>query len=256
MTMTTRSSMRTNRLDTKYTDEVDAVISYLRSLIGVPYKEWDGAKWRPDNTAPFWMPDYMTEPQSATIVPDITLIYASGGVNCAGLINLGLQRIGIEPPGIHTEYPGGTGAWGAYVTWMPYIPDRVYPRGSILLREYRNEKDQGHLAMIITDDNSIGMNNHLIHASRVLGCVLESPIHIVHKVENWVSSTDVSGSSTDPSHSSKTGNKTHKSTPHKLAISNITGGYFDYVCTPNLWLTHSWYGYCRLQRVHAGYRLP
>jgi len=245
MATQSRNTLRSSRLDPKYSEEVDAVISYLRTLIGAPYKAWDGAKWRADNTAPFWMPDYMTAPQSASIVPDMSVIYASGGINCAGLINLGLQRVGIEPPGIHTEYPGGTGAWGAYVTWMPYNPERVYPRGSILLREYRNQKDQGHLAMIITDDNSIGMNNHLIHASGVLGCVLESPIHIVHKVDNWMSLTDVSGSKSE---------KTERS--EKLAISTITGGYFDYVCTPNLWLTHSWYGYCRLQRVHAGYRLP
>ena len=250
MTTESRNTLRTNRLDhnPKYSEEVDAVLSYLRTLIGVPYKAWDGAKWRADNTAPFWMPDYMTAPQSASIVPDMTVVYASGGVNCAGLINLGLQRVGIEPPGIQTEYPGGTGAWGAYVTWMPYNPDRVYPRGSILLREYRNEKDQGHLAMITTDDNSIGMNNHLIHASGVLGCVLESPIHMVHKVENWVSSMDISGSKTEKSE------KSEKS--DKLAISKITGGYFDCVCTPNLWLTHSWYEYCRLQRVLAGYRRP
>jgi hypothetical protein len=205
-------------------EKMGAVISYLRTMKDVPYKWWDGNTWKPDNTAPFWMPDYMAlddgERRSLPPPPTAEEVSANGGTNCAGLINLALQYFGIEPPGIHTEYPGGTGAWGAYVVWIKYNPARVYPRGSILFRSYRNEKDQGHMAMITTDDNSIGLNNHLIHASAVDGRVTEVPIRVVH-----TSTRDYSG-------------------------------YFECVGIPSFWLTHSWYGYCRPQRVLAGYRLP
>jgi len=121
-----------------------------------------------DNTPPFWV--NMTSLYSA---PTSEYVRSKGGINCAGLMNLGLQYIGLNPPGINTAYPGGTWAWKEFMIWENYDPNVLYPRGSILLRKYRNETDQGRLAMITTNDD-------LIHSSAVDGMVVEVPIKIVH----------------------------------------------------------------------------
>ena len=152
--------------------DIDNIISYLRTMTHIPYMWWDGDSWMADNTPPFWISATLTSSCSA---PTADYIRSKGGINCAGLMNLGLQYVGLTPPGINTDYPGGTWAWGAFMIWEKYDHKHLYPRGSIVLRKYRNETDQGHLAMITTDDE-----NDLIHSSAVDGMVVEVPIKIVN----------------------------------------------------------------------------
>lgn len=183
---------------TPYSHKLDALITYMRDLIGTPYTYWDGETWKADNTAPFWAIE-----TPIPVIHSLDSLKYGGGINCAGLLNIALQFLAKTPPGVRTNYPGGTSMWGRDWFWEKYEATRVYPRGSILLRAYRDIRDQGHLAFITTDNNPVGINNYLIHATPILGGVVEAQIKVVHITD-----------------------------PRKP-------GYFEYVSTPAVWFTAS-----------------
>ncbi len=75
------------------------------------------------------------------------------GINCAGLINICYRYLKIKLP----SEGGGTEGWFQHfsnknidgnITLFPININLVYPIGTILLRDYHSEKDQGHMAMV------------------------------------------------------------------------------------------------------------
>ena len=71
--------------------------------------------------------------------------------------------------------------------------DKVYPVGTILLRDYHNEKDQGHLA-IVYDGNKKLKDTKIIHAysSSVMNRELNEPGVIIEdfsKSHQWFNGT-------------------------------------------------------------------
>ena len=89
------------------------------------------------------------------------------GINCAGLINVLFRYMKLKLP----KEGGGTEGWFKHFnknlngkkTLLPINLDKNYPVGTIVLRDYHNEKDQGHLAMVY-DDSKLLKYTKIIHA--------------------------------------------------------------------------------------------
>lgn len=124
-------------------DEIHRALEYGSTLLNTKY-----IVWKDDNTNP----DDIFYVNGVPSIIDIR----NKGVNCAGFINLVRQSIGrtiSEPVGeIGKMCPGGTGYWYELLSSRNvlenYNKDEKYPQGTLLLREYRNEYDQGHVSII------------------------------------------------------------------------------------------------------------
>ena len=95
----------------------------------------------------------------------------------AGLINLIRRKLGLAIPGLAGEvgdmgkrFPGTTGIWFWYLQergrLQPIDIGKSYPRGTLLLRDFADaENDQGHLAILLTDDSGDAIiHEDIIHA--------------------------------------------------------------------------------------------
>jgi hypothetical protein len=67
------------------------------------------------------------------------------------------RKVGLSVPGLAEDWevPGGTPAWEWYLKEKdrlePFDVNKEYPDGTLLLRVYRNEYDQGHVAVKVGD---------------------------------------------------------------------------------------------------------
>lgn len=143
---------------------VDAILFIAEQFLGIPYKPWDPNVTCYGNHGPFW----------AFHAPCPTLMeIKKGQMNCAGFINLLRRVYDQEIPGVYEEsyYAGGTYEWYIYLDsreiLIPFDKNMDYPRGTLLLRKYRDEKDDGHLA-IITGKGTV------IHSIKEKGVVHDS----------------------------------------------------------------------------------
>ena len=108
-------------------------------LIGTPYDYWRGGENQKD--APMFA-------QNGE-VPDQLEITS---INCAGLCNLMLRSIGKALPYSNkTQTMGGTEAYFEYYENKSYefSIENNYPMGTLLMRNYRDINDQGHVAVLI-----------------------------------------------------------------------------------------------------------
>jgi hypothetical protein len=120
------------------TNNVATALAYGKSLVGTKYGWWTGGQLQPG--APMWTASGAA-PSAATV--------KGQSVNCSGLMNLLLRKVGRAPR-------GGTGAYGTdYVkVQKAFDPDRRYPAGTLLGRRYRDPyKDQGHVAVVLENGN-------------------------------------------------------------------------------------------------------
>lgn len=111
---------------------------YGMSLIGTPYGEWKGGPLT--DGSPMWSSD--------TAVPKLV-----DSTSCAGLLNLMFRFAGIKLPVGPDGSVGGTYAYGHHFGQIAesFDSDKKYPDGTIIGRRYRNENDQGHVAIIYED---------------------------------------------------------------------------------------------------------
>jgi hypothetical protein len=120
-------------------------------LLGVPYKCCDPSVSCVGDQGPFWA---VNGP-----LPSREEI-EKGGMNCAGFLNLVCRGLGQPIPGLVKAdfYAGGTHAWYVYLQQKGVLRAfgswHIYPQGTLLLRRYVSEEDQGHLA-IYMGPNSI-----------------------------------------------------------------------------------------------------
>jgi hypothetical protein len=86
-------------------------------------------------------------------VPTNEVLWA-GHMNCAGFINVLCLHEKKLIPGIHSKsfYAGGTAMWHSFLDDRsePFDLSKDYPNGTLLLRNYRSENDQGHLAVLVS----------------------------------------------------------------------------------------------------------
>ncbi len=141
------------------------MMNYAETFLGIPYRWWNPEVSCCDTSGPFW----------AGCEGEIPLEnIQTGHMNCAGLLNLLCLKAGLPIPGAKEKnfYAGGTGMWWNFFEkenmMVPYEAGKVYPVGSILLRKYRDEGDQGHIA-IVHDEQRI------IHSWPEGGVILEEP---------------------------------------------------------------------------------
>lgn len=122
---------------------------YINTLTSTPYVWWkEGDKV--GKGTPFWAENGQT-PSAELIKKD--------GCNCAGFINLICRFLRKPIPGLndiddpYTEWVGGSWYWFQYLKnknqLEQFNPNNVYPEGTIILRDYKSEDDQGHLALFL-----------------------------------------------------------------------------------------------------------
>lgn len=119
-------------------------LKYGFSIIGSPYVWWVGENI--SSESPFWASDS---------VPPNSKYVLKNGCNCAGLVNLILRDNGIEiPSGLDAKWRGGVKSYVDFFRkdLVKFDSNKKYPIGSLLLRDFRSVDDQGHLAIIISND--------------------------------------------------------------------------------------------------------
>lgn len=125
---------------------MELLLEYGKSLIGIPYRAWNPEVSCWGDQGPFWA--------FAGPVPPLDLVKKES-MNCAGFINLLCRLQGAPIPGVAEQSysAGGTGDWYLYLkdNLLPFDPNVVYPAGTLFLRRYRDEEDQGHLAVSLGD---------------------------------------------------------------------------------------------------------
>jgi hypothetical protein len=147
------------------------LLDYAASLVGIPYRWWDPAVSCCDTTGPFWA--------GAGGIGEVRLEEIQRGhLNCAGFLNVLCRRAGLKIPGAREAHfwAGGTGLWWQHFEesgrMEPYDPAANYPPGTILLRKYYSEEDQGHIAVIYAGG---GDSSQIIHCWPEKGVVIEAP---------------------------------------------------------------------------------
>jgi hypothetical protein len=156
--------------------QIQQVIDYGRSLKGV--KRWKGNfnKYIPESdTAPMYvvLKDNRTKqlPTKAEI--------KKKGLICCGLINLMRRKAGFGIPYYPLdkktyEQTGDTGGWFYALSSLKRLESfdfrKSYPIGTLLLRKY-NPEDEGHMAVITSENEKGVLFSSLLHSHWVKGVV-------------------------------------------------------------------------------------
>lgn len=148
------------------------LIIFIYNLLGTTYV-W----WKDDNEistlGPFWAEN--------SKVPDIDTIKRYG-CNSAGFINLICRFLNLQIPGLSMRLPyaGGISVWFDYLNTFGLLegfkPERNYPAGTLLLRNYSNSIDEGHIAIVLDV-------MRLVHSYSPSGIYIDESYYISH---NWL----------------------------------------------------------------------
>ena len=138
---------------------IQTAIKKANEYIGIPYSPWIPSKSCFGDHGPFWSYNGPA-PSFDKITKEL--------LNCVGLSNVIRRFFQLEIPGVKEEsfYAGGTYEWFLYLQnkqkLQPFNPSTVYPKGTLLLRCFHSEEDEGHLA-IVTGPSTV------IHSIRTRG---------------------------------------------------------------------------------------
>jgi hypothetical protein len=134
-------------------------INFIYSLIGTKYSWW----MNNDDMRVNEEPSYSIN----TNVPTKSYI-KKHSINCVGVINLMRRINNLDIPGSNNpnyKYPGGTYIWYQYLKNKKKLEkfniNKIYPRGTLLLKKYINYYNQGHVAIIY---RSSKINTKIIHS--------------------------------------------------------------------------------------------
>jgi hypothetical protein len=139
--------------------------AYLESLIGAPYLAWREGDPVFALGPPFFATDSKAPPA------DLVKTY---GTNCAGFLNAARLAAGLAPL-------GGTPHWQEALLpfWRPFDPAATYPAWTLLLRCYRSEYDQGHLAILWSGDGP-ALGQKVLHSWMGGGVTLDDTLRESH----------------------------------------------------------------------------
>lgn len=172
----------------------EGMLEWLSRLEGKPYGSWKEGDNINNSDGPFWT--------KAEKVPDISNI---DSVSCAGLINLGRRFMRFDVPGIESNYQGGTYIWFQYLSNLNVLHDvdinKKYPNGTLLLRNYNDVDNQGHVAIVYTANDKL-KDSTIIHSYTDKGVSINSFMESHKWIEN---------------------------------------GYFTHVCLPENWANHNFH---------------
>jgi hypothetical protein len=129
----------------KMESKIQRCLAKADEYIGIPYSGWNPNVSCFGDHGPFWSFNGPA-PSFDRVKREL--------LNCVGLINVIRRDLGLEIPGAadQTYYAGGTYEWYMYLDRKKKLhsfdPKKTYPKGTLLLRCYRDEEDDGHLAII------------------------------------------------------------------------------------------------------------
>lgn len=136
-------------------------LAYAETLVGTKYDPWKNGQDTRATEAPFWV--------AGATLPSAAYVKKRSCV-CAGLINLMHRHAGLAVPGAEKKgykYAGGTWIWFNTLkkkgVLEPFDIRRDYPVGTLLLRNYANVKDQGHVAVIYEKSRKGVLFSKLLH---------------------------------------------------------------------------------------------
>ena len=140
--------------------KIDEIIEYIKKYEGMKYTKYDKNNNVMTTNEPFWVSNL--EP------PPFQEVYNKGST-CVGLINIVRRHLGLTVPGLSENYecPGGTESWYKYLDSNNRLETldltKSYPLGTLLVQDF-NERDQGHVAVIISDNTKPNvMESTIIH---------------------------------------------------------------------------------------------
>jgi hypothetical protein len=133
---------------------VDIALKFAKSLIGIKY-----TRWTKNNEVDFYCDE----------LPSMNKLKIQG-INCTGLINVMMLKVGLDIPD-GKVVRGGTYFWFNYFkknkVLEPFDYTKQYPIGTLLIRKYRDEEDQGHVAVFYSKykkDPTKTLYGTIIHA--------------------------------------------------------------------------------------------
>lgn len=136
-------------------------INYATLIIGTPYEWWNVGDMRGDR-APFW---------AANETVPLPEVVRSQSCTCTGLINLMRRAADLSIPGADNPqdfFPGGTVRWFEYLEGKKVLSridvNLSYPLGTLCIRPYVNEVDQGHVAVVFSQTMKSVLNAKVIHS--------------------------------------------------------------------------------------------
>lgn len=134
---------------------VELALSYASKLVGKPYGAWTLDLNMIDQDEPFFAFD--------TDAPDPDKVSSA---SCAGLVNLMRRCLHLNVPGTG-PYKGGTYQWFLTLISKGLLSsidiDLSYPTGTLLLRNYKDVEDQGHVAVIYEAEETL-KKSKIIHS--------------------------------------------------------------------------------------------
>jgi hypothetical protein len=190
---------------------MEFAIEYAKKLVGTPYEWWTPDKNMLDGINPFWAAN-----RPAPSPEEVKSLSCT----CVGLINLMRRSIVLCVPGVSegNPYAGGTYVWFAYLSEKTLLhkfdADAIYPKGTLLLRNYSDEFDQGHVAVVVSEEK----NPDIIH------CYSDFPLSPEHLAHYELTKQPI------------------MSTPgvhiEKMSLSHEwdPNGFYTHVCLPTDWL--------------------
>lgn len=188
-------------------ETIKKILTFCDTLLGIEYVWWNST-----------MED--CGPQSYSRIgeiPNLSKIKETG-MNCVGIINLIRKKLDLEIPGLkeNDAYAGGTYEWFKYLREKGKLKKldlrKSYPVGTLLLRNYKNGNDQGHVAIIYDT------NEKSILFSKLLHCYSSTPFnkHNIHKFHKPGLTVDSSVAE---------------------SYSWYSNGTYTHICLPEDWLT-------------------
>jgi len=121
-------------------NEIEKILEYAKKMDGIKYTWWTGSDKEEDIF-------YCNE------IPSMEKLKEKG-INCAGLINVMRMYSGVEIPEQKDKdvVRGGTRFWYNYFNNLGKLEvfdyEKSYQLGTLLLRDYKDINDQGHMAVI------------------------------------------------------------------------------------------------------------
>lgn len=194
---------------------IDLAVRYGLSLVGIPYR------WMIKGE-PITGDDKFYARNEPPISAD-ELRKQNKCIVCVGVINLMRRFIGLSIPGAaggkrkeSIKYAGTTYTWFRYLNKAGRLEEidihKSYPKGTLILHNYVNIMEQGHVAVVVTDRAGSLMEQDILH------------------------------SFSDDAYNEKDA-KCHKDvgavtvTPFKVShYYESPDGYFTHICLPHNWL--------------------
>lgn len=128
---------------------MENALDFGLSLVGTPYQWWGGGNC--EEYEPMWTLDEPV-PKKENIV----------FCNCAGLLNL-IHRYNNKKIPYCSFSKGGTESY--YIYYQNVSEDfninKIYPRGTLIMKNYKDIHDQGHVAIIL---ENLGLKSKILQS--------------------------------------------------------------------------------------------